>query len=159
MCHWDALFYISFQLAGGTLAVYLMQGIMGDRLVDAPVNSVVTVPGTTGLFPALITELLIAFITMSIVLFTSVHSRLKNYTRIIAAILVCCWVIIAGPISGFGMNPARTLASAIPSNIWTGWWVYMIAPVAGMLLATETFLLIQRLRSFRKGFNKTMKPV
>jgi aquaporin Z len=159
MCHWDALFYILFQLAGGTLAVYVMQLAMGAMLTDAPVNSVATVPGAPGLLPALITETIIAFITMSIVLFTSVHGWLKNYTRVIAAILVCCWVIIAGPVSGFGMNPARTLASAIPSNIWTGWWVYMIAPFAGMLLATENFLLIQRIRSFRKGFNKTMKPV
>ncbi|MFT3678906.1 MAG: aquaporin [Ferruginibacter sp.] len=146
MCRWDTLFYIIFQFAGGTIAVYLMQFLMGDILINPPVNSAVTVPGTRGLVPALAVELVIAFITMSMVLFTSASERLKKYTRVMAACLVCCWVIVAGPVSGFGMNPARTFASALPSRIWIGWWIYFAAPVAGMLCAAEFFLWYQRFR-------------
>jgi aquaporin Z len=149
MCHWDAVFYIVFQVTGGTLAVFIMQMILGDILVEPPINSVATIPGKHGWLPAHFTELSIAFVTMSIVLFTSAHPVLSKYTRFIAAGLVCCWVIIAGPVSGFGMNPARTLASGIPANSWTGWWIYMIAPVAGMLLASEFFLFVDRIKSNR----------
>jgi aquaporin Z len=149
MCHWDAVFYIVFQVTGGTLAVFIMQMILDGVLVEPPINSVATIPGKYGWLPALFMELSIAFVTMSIVLFTSAHPVLSKYTRFIAAGLVCCWVIIAGPISGFGMNPARTLASAIPGNSWSGWWMYMIAPVAGMLLASELFLLVDRFKSNR----------
>lgn len=149
MCHWDAILYIVFQAIGGTIAVFLMQIMLGNILIDAPINSVATIPGKHGWLPALFTELVIAFVTMSMVLFTSAHPVVSKYTRSIAAGLVCCWVIIAGPISGFGMNPARTLASAIPGNIWTGWWIYMLAPLAGMLLASEFFLLIDRIKSNR----------
>ncbi|HKO79543.1 MAG TPA: aquaporin, partial [Chitinophagaceae bacterium] len=52
MCHWDLIFYILFQIVGGTIAVYTMQQLMGDILVTAPANSVVTVPGKTGAWPA-----------------------------------------------------------------------------------------------------------
>jgi aquaporin Z len=144
MCHWDAVFYVTFQLMGGMLSVYFMQWMMGNRLTSSPVYSVVTVPGKDGIVPALLTEILIAFVTMALVLYTSVHEQLKKYTRLIAAALVCCWVFFAGPISGFGMNPARTIASALPAGIWTGWWIYLFAPVAGMLLAAEVFLFTQR---------------
>ncbi len=146
MCHWDAAFYILFQFIGGTLAVYAMQGLMGEQLTDLPVNSVVTVPGKTGIWPALVAELLIAFITMMTVLFTSHHRRFKKYTRLLSGFLVCSWVIIAGPVSGFGMNPARSFASALPADTWTAFWIYMIIPAAGMLLAAEMFAFVQRKR-------------
>lgn len=149
-CHWDTLFFILFQITGGTLAVYCMQIVLGQMLTDAPVNSVATVPGKYGVIAAAITECIIAFITMSIVLIMSAYEQLKKYTRIVASILVCCWVILAGPVSGFGMNPARSFASALASGTWTAWWIYLFAPLAGMLLAAENFLLVQRIHSTRK---------
>lgn len=144
MCRYDAMFYILFQLAGGILAVYIMQKVMGSILTEAPVNSVTTVPGKYGLPWAVITELLIAFLTMSMVLFTSAHHRLKTLTRPFAAVLVSCWVIIAGPVSGFSMNPARSLSSALPSGIWTSAWIYLIIPFAGMQLAAGYRLLAEK---------------
>jgi aquaporin Z len=147
MCRYDAVFFCLFQITGGTLAVFIMQALMGSILTDQPVNSVVTVPGKHGMGWAVITEFVIAFITMSMVLFTSHHDKLKKYTRIFSGILVCSWVIFAGPVSGFGMNPARSFASALPSGIWTSFWIYLFIPFAGMLSAAEFFLLIQRKKS------------
>lgn len=144
MCPYDALFFMIYQFAGGILAVYIMQWLMGPVLVAAPVNSAVTIPGKLGTGGALIMELLIAFITMTMVLFTSANEKLKKYTRIFAGCLVCTWVIVAGPISGFGMNPARSFASALPAQIWTSFWIYFIMPVTGMLSAAEFFLFVQK---------------
>jgi aquaporin Z len=144
MCRYDVLFFVLAQFLGGTAAVYLLQWLMGPMLIDPPVNSAVTVPGTDSTAWVLVTELLIAFITMSMVLFTSNHERLKNYTRIFAGCLVCTWVIVAGPVSGFGMNPARSFASALPAGTWTAFWIYLFIPFAGMLLAAGFYLLIQK---------------
>lgn len=137
----DAFFYIIFQFIGGTITVYIMQALMGGMLTDPPVNSAVTVPGkgiTTA--TAGLTEFSIAFCMIIMILFTSASNKLKKYTRIFAGCFVCMYVIIAGPVSGFGMNPARTFASALPAHIWTAFWLYVLAPVAGMLLATEFFI-------------------
>jgi aquaporin Z len=90
---------------------------------------------------------------MAMVLFTSNHDKLKNYTRIFAGCLVCTWVIAAGPISGFGMNPARSFASALPANIWIAFWIYLIIPLIGMLLAAEYFLFLEK----RKANNRYPK--
>jgi aquaporin Z len=144
MCRYDALFFIIFQVIGGTAAVYIMQLLMGKVLTDAPVNSAATVPGKFGVVGSFITELAIAFITMSIVLFTSNNNKLKKFTRIFAGCLVCMWVLVAAPMSGFGMNPARSFASALPAGIWTAFWIYLFIPFAGMLLAAEFYLLVER---------------
>lgn len=146
MCPWDTLFYILFQFAGGLLAVCVMRWLLGPSLIDLPVNSAVTVPGKTGVTAAAITEFIIAFITITVVLVTSANERLRRFTRIIAGCLVCTWVIVAGPVSGFGMNPARSFASALPANTWTAFWIYILVPVIAMLAATEMYLLANRVR-------------
>jgi aquaporin Z len=146
MCQWDACFYIIFQFIGGTLAVYVMAALMGDLLTAQPVHYVTTVPGEYGELPAAVIELIMAFIMMTMVLFTSSHEKLKKYTRIIAGLFVCLYVIFAGPVSGFGMNPARTFASALPANTWTAFWIYMVIPFAGMLGAAELYLFVQKRR-------------
>jgi len=108
---------------------------------------------------AAITEFFIGFMMISMVLFTSVSKQLKKHTRKFAACLVCCYVIFAGPVSGFGMNPARSFASAFPSGIYTAFWIYMLIPFAGMLAAAEFFVSIRavkrkcRLRIVHKNLN------
>jgi aquaporin Z len=150
MCRWDALFFIIFQLAGGILAVYIMALVMGSTLTAQPVHYVCTVPGNTGVVAAAITEFVIAVITMLAVLFTSAHVTLKKYTRVIAACLVCIYVVVAGPVSGFGMNPSRTLASAVNAGTYTALWIYMLMPFAGMLAAAEIFLFTKE-RAYKKA--------
>ena len=44
------------------------------------------------------------------------------------------------PLSGMSMNPARTLASAVPALTRTAFWVYLTAPPLGMLLAAQAYV-------------------
>src|SRR5450432_492681 len=141
---WDAFFYIIFQVIGGTLTVFLMAFFMRENLTAAPLHYVITIPGKYGVIAAAMTELVIAFIMMNMVLFTSDHPVLKNYTRKLAAGLVFIFVVFAGPVSGFGMNPARSFASAYPAHIWTSFWIYFFMPIAGMLSAAELYLHIKK---------------
>lgn len=138
----DAFFYILFQFIGGTLTVYLMGWMMGPVLTSPPIKFAVTIPGKQGTLLAAVMEFIIAFIMRTVALFTSAHIGLQKYTRIISAMLVSLFVLVAGPVSGFGMNPARSFASALPAHEWTAFWVYLIIPLAGMLTATELYLII-----------------
>jgi aquaporin Z len=49
------------------------------------------------------------------------------------------------------MNPARTLASALPAGVWNGFWIYCIAPPLGMQLAADIYL--------RSGEKKTQRQI
>ena len=144
VCPRDALFFILFQFLGGTLAVYLMQLVLGPLLLAPPVNSVVTVPGAGGWMKAMGMEFLIGFLMMNMVLFTSENKTWAKYTRPIAGALVCIYVMVAGPVSGFGMNPARSFASALPAHTWTAFWIYLFVPLASMLCAAEFFLWVRK---------------
>ncbi len=135
----DALYYTVFQCLGGIAAVMIMSIIIGSAFKDPHVNYVVTVPGKYGEVSAFIIEVFIAFWMMTMVLATSNHPTLSKYTGIISGFFVMSYVILSGPISGFSMNPARTIASAVPAMQYTAFWIYMIAPFLGMLSAAELF--------------------
>jgi aquaporin Z len=135
----DAVFYILAQFAGGIAGVLLVSIILGDPFALAPVSYVVTVPGRNGVMVAFLAELIISFILMLMILFTTNNVRLSRYTGAFAGLLLIIYISFEAPFSGMSINPARTFASALPARLWTALWVYITAPVAGMLLASVLF--------------------
>ena len=139
---WDALFYIAAPFIGGLLGVLLATALFTRMLVaDMSVNYAVTTPGSAGPWVAFAAEAAISFGLMLMVLIVSNHHRLNRFTGLFAGALVALYIGIEAPLSGMSMNPARTVASALPADVWTGAWLYFIAPPLGMLLAAEAFLL------------------
>jgi aquaporin Z len=137
---WDAVFYIAAQFTGAALGVFLVAQFLGRQVSDPAVRYVVTTPGPRGPWVALLAEFVIAAGMMSAVLYFSNHHRLAGYTGLFAGLLVATYITIEAPFSGMSMNPARTFGSALPSGIWEGFWVYLIASPMGMLAASEFYL-------------------
>src|SRR5215204_6457326 len=48
---------------------------------------------------------------------------------------LACGVLIAGPVTGGSVNPARTLGPMILAGQFTALWVYIVGPVIGGVLA------------------------
>ena len=135
----DVLFYILFQIVGGTAGVFLIVLVLPDYMAHPSVQYVVTVPGKNGITGALIGESIIAFVMMFVTLFTSNDKRLKYITGYITGLLIVSFVTFEAPYSGFSMNPARTIASAVPSGIWTAWPLYMIVSPISMFVAAIVY--------------------
>lgn len=144
---WDTLFYVLAQFIGGVAGVLLSALFFGDPFTNAPVNYIVTVPGIWGRMGALVTEGLLAFGLMMLVLVVSNHAKIHQFTGVFAGILVAIYVTLAAPISGMSINPARTFASALPANVWTDFWIYYFVPPLAMLLAAEVYTQVSGRRS------------
>ncbi len=141
----DALFYPIFQTLGGIAGVVLVKFVLGKIFTNAPVSYVVTVPGKAGVATAFIAEIAIACGMMLMVLFMTNTPKLARFTGLFGGTLVFLYITFEAPLSGMSINPARTVASALPSGVWTAGWIYFVAPVGGMLLAVEIY------RALRKG--------
>jgi aquaporin Z len=136
---WDVLFYILFQCLGGLAGVSLVALMLGTIFTKMPIHYIVTVPGNAGWAAALAGELVIAFVMMSMVLLVSNNAKLNRLTGLFSGCLVGLYVFLEAPLSGFGMNPARSFASALPAQTWTAFWIYLIIPPLGMLLAGAVY--------------------
>lgn len=140
---WDAVFYAAAQIAGGVLGVLVARTILGARLSHSAVHYVVTRPHAWGPTIAFLAEVAIAFVLMVTVLAVS-NSRIQQWTGVFAGLLVAAYITFEEPLSGMSLNPARTLASAIPAMDFTALWVYMTAPFVGMLGAGVAYTSVGR---------------
>jgi aquaporin Z len=133
----DAILYVGAQLAGGLVGMWIAALLLNERVADPAVHWVVTAPGARGVLPALFAEISISFLLMSVVLAASSRATLAPLTGVFCGLLVFLFITFEAPISGMSMNPARSLASAVPAHDFMALWVYLLAPPLGMLLAVE----------------------
>ena len=135
----DAFFYIIFQFIGGYIGVAIFQLVLKTYVSIPQVDYAVTIPGKAGVGVAFFFEALLSFLLFITVLYASNNEKLSGYTPVFAGIWLTIFITFEAPFSGMSINPARTVASAIPAGMWKSVWLYFIAPPVGMWLATEVY--------------------
>jgi len=133
----DAAGYALAQVAGGVAGVVLVSLALGDAFRSDPVSWVATRPGEAGPAIAFAAEAAISFALMATVLVATSLPRVAPYTGLLCGALVATYITFEAPLSGMSMNPARTLASALPSGRLEHLWIYLAAPPLGMLAAVQ----------------------
>jgi MIP family channel proteins len=122
--------YVASQCAGALLASLLLRLLF-------PTNE-----SLGGTFPAgsvwqsFVLELVLTCILMFVILSVSTGAKERGITAGIAVGgVIALEALFAGPICGASMNPARSLAPALVSGRVETLWIYLLAPIAGALLA------------------------
>jgi len=136
----DAVYYVVFQFAGAPFGVAIAALLLGHNIAVSSVNYAVTVPGRFGTAAAFCAEFMMAAILMAVVLWASNQPAIAAYTSYFVGILIGLDILFFAPVSGFSINPARTIGSAVFAQTWTSVWIYFIAPPLGMLFSAEVYL-------------------
>ncbi len=137
----DAIFYVTGHFLGAIFGVWVAVLLLGSRRLGQPsVHYIVTVPGIGGTPAAFAAEFTMAALMMAVVLCMTNRPRLAPYNSYCMGVLITLYVLLFAPVSGFSINPARTLGSAVFAHIYTALWVYFTAPVLGMLASAEVYL-------------------
>lgn len=139
----DATFYIIAQFFGGFGGVLVARAALRRAVAHDKVRFAATLPGSKGLRTAWIAEFTIAFLMMSMVLWSSNLASTAPYTGIFAGLMVATFIAIESPLSGMSMNPARSLGSALHARAFRGLWIYFTAPPLAMLGAALLFTSIR----------------
>lgn len=136
----DAVWYMLAQLAGALLIGQLLKLALGAYFAHPAVNYLVTEPRPAhGQLVAFGAEFVISFILMLVMLLALHHEHLKKSTGWLIGVLLVLYITFESPLSSMSLNPARTLGSAVAANSYSGMWLYWVAPIAAMLLATVFF--------------------
>ncbi len=134
----EGMRFIVSQIAGAIAASALLHLLFPtDRLLG------ITLPAGSAL-QSFGLEFLLTTLLMLVILNVSVGAKEKGITAGIAiGGVIALEAMFAGPICGASMNPARSLAPALVAGHFTSLWIYLIAPVAGTLLAVPLCICVR----------------
>jgi aquaporin Z len=134
--------YLVAQLAGAIAAALFLQGMYGH--VSAGGNYPINKPG--GDWRSLVMEIVLTAVLVTVILHTATGYRSIGHNAALAVgSTVALLGLFASPISGASMNPARTLGPDIVSTDFTGWWIYIVGPSIGAVIAVMIIGLLRGL--------------
>lgn len=133
------LIYAIFQILGAIVSSLTLLILFPEAI-----NYGETIPlGTVG--QSFLMEFILSFFLMLVIIFVATGSKEKGILAAIAvgfAVFVCA--LVGGPISVASMNPARTIGPALVSGNFNGFWLYMLAPLLGMVGAIGCWKILNK---------------
>ena len=146
-------FYIFSQLSGALLAsgsLYLIAS--GKAGFDLSTSNLAAngygdhSPGQYTLLSALITECLLSFLFLIIILRTTDESAPKGFAPIAIGLSLTVIHLVGIPITNLSVNPARSTGPALFVGGWAiaQLWVFWLAPMTGGFLAGKAYFLLTK---------------
>ena len=138
--------YIVAQIIGGLLAAVFLEAVYGGILNGATEPGAGVSDGTAAL-----TEVILTLGLVSVILGTAAGARNVGFNGAIAVGAYIGLVSVWGaPVSGASMNPGRSLAPMLVGGNLDHYWVYLVGPIVGALIAV-VFEYILRGRPTKGG--------
>jgi MIP family channel proteins len=131
-----AFSYIVFQFVGAIVGGYALAAVLGSsagtlgRLALAPDVS-------AGRGFAL--EAILAFFLVTVVCNAAVSGKAGNLAGVAIGATLVINILMGGPLTGAGFNPARALGPAMATGNFTDLWLYLVAPVVGGIAASVLY--------------------
>ena len=131
------LSFIAAQLIGSAFAIYLL----GEFVWSVPNLGVQTLSTTPG--DGLVLEVILTFFLV-FTIFATMFDKRGNAAWAPLAIGVVIFIdhLIALPLTGASMNPARSFGPALIHGQWAEHWVYWAGPIIGAVAAALTYVMI-----------------
>uniref|UniRef100_A0A0D9UVZ5 Aquaporin n=1 Tax=Leersia perrieri TaxID=77586 RepID=A0A0D9UVZ5_9ORYZ len=133
--------YIAAQLSGSLLACLAVNAIMD------PPNGVFygTAPMVGGRRLPFVMEMTASAVLMVVIAGVATDVTVgKTAGGIAIGAAVGGLGLVIGPVSGGSMNPVRSLGPAIVLGRYDGVWIYMVAPVVGMIIGAFCSRIVRR---------------
>ena len=132
--------YVLSQLVGATLAALFLLAVFGNV---EHLGATLPGPGYHA-WQALLLEIVLTSGLASVILGTA--SRAQNVGSV-GALGVGGYIALAGlwaaPVSGVSMNPARSFGPALVSGDWSAYWVYVVGPLVGAVIAVAGAVMLR----------------
>ena len=131
------LVYWFFQFAGAALAALLLRWIFDEQTRNLVQLGAPIVSPAIDNWKALVIEAVLTFFLVWVVFATAADPRgaFKQISGLAIGLTITIGSLVAGPLTGAAMNPARAFGPDLVQSFWTDWWVYYAGPFAGAVIA------------------------
>jgi len=135
--------YIVAQMAGAVVAAALLKYFAPGSFFDAPGINGGTPAVAEGLAvgKAVLIEALTTFFLIWAVFATAVDERgpFATLAGLTIGLTITIDIFATGSLTGAAMNPARWFGPALITGTWTNWWVWIVGPIAGGVIAAVAY--------------------
>lgn len=137
--------YMLAQVLGGIAAagaLYLIVTGNGSAIGDFAANGYAEhSPGHYNLMAALLTEFLMTFMFLMIILGATSEQAPKGFAGLAIGLALTLIHLVSIPVTNTSVNPARSISQAVFAAGWTleQLWLFITAPLAGAALAGIVF--------------------
>ena len=138
----EAIRYWFAQLAGAAGAALVLLATLGTSIRDAGVN--VGTPGIGAGFDAknaLVAEIVGTFFLVFVIFGVAVDKRgtFKILAGLPIGLMITADILALGGVSGGAVNPARWFGPAVVSGHFDDFWIWIVGPAIGALLAAFVY--------------------
>ncbi|KAL9359316.1 hypothetical protein Peur_047439 [Populus x canadensis] len=134
--------YVLAQVLGSTLASLTLRMLFREQGNIQPIVNQYSDP--TSDLEAIVWEFIITFILMFTICGVATDPRAnKDLSGVAIGGAVMFNAMIAGPITGASMNPARSLGPALVSGVYKNLWVYIVSPILGAMAAAAVYSVLR----------------
>jgi MIP family channel proteins len=129
--------YIVAQLAGAVAAAALLQCFSPAPAFDSVAGGTPAVAPGYAIGKAVLVEAVATFFLVWAVFATLIDDR-GAFTKaggFTVGLVITIDVLAVGALTGAAMNPARWFGPALITGAWSNWWVWIVGPVAGGIIA------------------------
>jgi len=150
--------YVLAQLGGGIVAAFLLwliaSGAPSFNLADGLASNGYGAhsPGGYTLQSALVTELVMTFLFLFVILGATDKRAPEGFAPIAIGLMLTLIHLVSIPVTGTSVNPARSTAPALVARGWalSQLWLFWIAPLAGAVIAGYVYPRITGERAVEK---------
>lgn len=126
-----AAVYWVVQLVGAAAAAFTLRWVLGGVASGLGATTLGAVSPVQGA----VVETVLTCVLATVVLRTALRKSLGKSGPLAIGFTLGAAILMAGPLTGASLNPARTLGPAIASGQFADVWVYLVGPAAGAGLA------------------------
>lgn len=132
--------YVGAQLGGAILAALAVWLTFGGEAREMASLAATFPADGVGVLRALAVEALVTFVLVFVVVAVATDERAAPATAPLAiGFALAAGVLIAGPVTGGAVNPARALGPMLVSTSFDSFWVYIVGPLVGATTAALVY--------------------
>lgn len=124
--------YVLSQVIGAVLAALTTWAVFGAE-ARSKAGLAATAPAPeTSFAQVFLVEAVVTFVLVFIVVSVATDERVPAAAAGLAVgLALMAGVMIAGPVWGGAVNPARALGPMLVAGRYDAWWIYVVGPIAG----------------------------
>jgi len=132
--------YLIAQFAGATAAAAVTWGLYGDQARSIAYLGATVPAARVSAGRVLAAEAVVTFVLVLVVVAVATDTRVpRGIAAMAIGAALAVAIVIAGPVSGAGVNPARAIGPMILAGQFSDWWAYLTAPLAGGAIAVALY--------------------